>query len=405
MGIALGVAVLVVIVGLGLGARDVVLDQVLAALPVDVIEVVPRRMSVGVFEVGTADLLGGTALDDATLGRLRALPGVAAAYPKLEVKVPMGARGGARFFGRNLYADLFMTGLPAELLAAEVGDDFRDEPGVVPVVVSDQLLEIYNASVAPGLGLPRMSGDVLKGFEFDIVLGRSLMLGERGGKKVGVERARLMGVSRYAIRLGVTVPIETARRILAQYGDADAGDVTYASILLRARSPADVPAITSAVAAAGLAVDETAARTSDILAAATALASLVGLLILALAALNIAHSFFASLSERRRELAVLRAVGAHQLHLVLLVEAQALLLGAFGGLGGLGLGAAAAWGLDLAARRWLPDFPFKPETFFVLPLWLFGVALTAAVVAALAGALWPAVRAARASVAQGLGDG
>ena len=36
------------------------------------------------------------------LERLRALPEVLAVYPKLDVRVPMGARGGAQLFGRNL---------------------------------------------------------------------------------------------------------------------------------------------------------------------------------------------------------------------------------------------------------------------------------------------------------------
>ena len=53
------------------------------------------------------DLLAGEALG---------LPEVAAVYPKLDVRVPMGARGGARLFGKNLYTDLFMTALPEALL-------------------------------------------------------------------------------------------------------------------------------------------------------------------------------------------------------------------------------------------------------------------------------------------------
>jgi ABC-type lipoprotein release transport system permease subunit len=402
-GIALGVGVLLVVVALGLGARDVILKEIVRKLPVDTIEVVPRRLSLGLLEVGAGSLLGGETLNDETVERLRRLDGVEAAYPKLEVDIPMGARGGARLFGRRLYTDLFMTALPAELVRPEAGDDFRDGTGVVPVVISDQLIEVFNSSVAPSLGIPRMTAETLEGFEFEIVLGRSLMLGTRGAARTGSERARIVGVSRYAMRLGVTVPSETAERLLETYGDPDR-EREYAGVLLRAASPADVPSIRAAVEAAGLAVDETAERTSDILTAATLLASLVGLLVLALAALNIAHSFFASLSEQRRDLAILRAVGARRLHLVGLVLAQAVLLGIAGGACGLLVAHGVALAVDLGATVLLPAFPFKPESFFSMPVWLDGAALLAAVAAAALGALWPALRAARAPLARALSD-
>ncbi|MEE8409314.1 MAG: FtsX-like permease family protein [Myxococcota bacterium] len=403
-GISLGVAVLMVVVGLGLGARDVVLREVVRQLPIDTIEVVPRTVSLGWFKVGSGALFGGEQLDEKTLERLRSLPGVSAAYPKLEVKIPMGARGGARLFGRRLYTDLFMTALPPEIVQPEAGDDFKETPGIVPVVISDQLIEIYNTSVASALGTPQLTPEALEGFEFEIVFGRSLMLGNRGAKRTGVERGRIVGVSRYAIRLGITVPLETAQRLLREYGEPNEGDHEYAAILLQAESPADIPAITRAVIDAGLAVDETAERTADIMNIATLLASLVGLLVLALAALNIAHLFFASLSEQRRDLAILRAVGARQLHLVGLVLTQAVLLGLFGGVAGIALAHLGTWVIDVSAGTLLPDFPFKPESFFSMPLWLDAAALGAAVSAAAVGALWPAVRAARVPLARALSD-
>jgi len=365
---------------------------------VDVIAAVPRTVNLGLFEVGA---FAGTPLNAATLAGLSHIDGVVAAYPKLEVRLPLGARGGTYLFGRNLYTDLFMNGLPDELLRPEVGGDFHDRPDLVPVVVSDQLVDIYNASVAPTLGTPRLTRDTLKGFRFEIQIGHSLMLGSRGARRDGFEPAQVVGVSRYALRLGVTVPLATARRLLSDYGEP-AQDEVYASILLRVSNPSKVPEVAAAVQAAGLAVDETARRTSDILTAATALASLVGLLVLMLAGLNIAHTFFAQLTERRRELAILRAVGARRVDLVLLVLTQAALVGAAGGALGLLFAHGGRLLLNATARALLGDFPFVPTC--VLPAWLDGVALIAAVAAAIAGAAWPAVRAARAPLARTLSE-
>lgn len=405
-GIAVGVAVLVVIAGLGLGVRDLVLEEVVQELPVNTIEVVPRTLNLGLFEVGAGSLFGNHRIGPELAERLGQLEGVEKVYPKLEVKIPMGARGGLRFFGRRLYTDLFMTGLPVELVQPEVGEAFAESGDVVPVVISDQLIEVYNASVAPTLGTPRLTDQSLTGFEFDLVLGRSLMLAGRGAKRVGSERARIVGTSRFALRLGVSVPLETARRLLETYSDSSTKEQgeSYASLLVRARSASFVPAITEAVRAMGFSVDQTAQRTSDILRAGTLLASLVGLLVLLLAAMNIAHTFLASLSERRRELAILRAVGARRVDLVAVVLTQAALLGTAGGVAGFAMARVMAWTMDYAAATWLPDFPFKPATFFAMPWWLGAVALVAAVLAGVLGALWPAVRTARASVSRALAE-
>jgi len=404
MGIGVGVCVLLLIAGLGLGARDIVLKEVMRELPVDIVEVIPKSVDLGLFQMGEKTLFGEAArLDDKALDALRALPEVQNAYPKLEVKLPMGAHGGARFFGRRLYTDLFMTGLDEALLRERI-PAFRDAPDVLPVVVSDQLLAIYNASVAPNLGTPKLSPETLTGFMFEVQIGRSLMLGNRGVKRVGDERARVVGTSPFAMRLGVSVPLATARRLLNSYALEPKLD-DYQAILLRATSVADLPEIKRKVEALGFSIDASAQKTSRLMGTATLLASLLGILVLLLAALNIAHGFFASLSERRRELATLRAVGATRGDVVSLVLTQAFFLGIFGGLGGVIAALGITNLIDWAALRFVADLPFSPRSFFALPLWLVFTGLSAAILASVVGALWPAISAARAPVAAALADG
>lgn len=393
-GIAVGVIVLTTTIALGLGIREVVLRKVVQTLPIDMIEVLPRSMDLGLIQ--TTALFGGV-LDDATIEALTKLDHISAVYPKFEVKVPMGARGGDRFFGRNLYAELFMIGVPRDLVGLP---EFVDGE-VIPVVISDQLIEVFNSSVAPALGMPRLTIEALKGFGFDIQIGHSLMLGSRGARSVGTLPARIVGASPYALRLGVTVPIETARRLQQQYGP-EGMTPSYKSVLVRAASAAEVPQVRAQIEAMGLSVDEAARRASDVLTALTGLAGTVGVLVLMLAALNIAHSFFALLSERRRELAILRAVGARRRHLLEMILLQACVLGAVGGCVGAVLGRMGCAVLDMLVLRLVPNFPFKPESFFATPLWLYVLAIFAAAVAAAVGALWPALRAAYAPVSRAL---
>ncbi len=401
LGIALGVGTLLVVVGLGLGARQLVLREVVRELPVNMVEVVPEQLDLGLFKVGS--LLGGTKIDDSMVQQLEALPQVEKAYPKLDVDIPLGARGGQRFFGRSIYTDIFMEGVPSELLREELGDDFEGDADVVPVVISNQLIEIFNRSVAPNLGIPALTGETLKGLQFELRFGRSVMMGTRGASKTGYEKAAIAGVSRWAMPMGSTVPLETAKRILKDYA-GQSGDYDYKSVVLRARSAADVPVIAARVDELGLDVDETAKRTADVMTTMTGLASSIGVLVLILAGLNIAHSFFASLTERRRELAIFRAVGAKRSHLVIFVLAQAAIVGLFGGVMGVIGAYLVRIGIDAAATAWLPEFPFKPETFFYMPLWIPALGILAAVLAGCFGALWPAISAARAPVSDALSE-
>jgi ABC-type antimicrobial peptide transport system permease subunit len=177
-------------------------------------------------------------------------------------------------------------------------------------------------------------------------------------------------------------------------------------VALLARRPDDVPALATAVRRMGFAVDEgeraTSERVGTAVAVTTGALALLALLMCALAALAIAQSLLASARARSKELAVLQAVGATTGDVRSLLVAEAALTGLAGGLAGTALARALAVAADGAMRRALPDFPFKPETLFAFPPWLYALGVAVAVVAATLGALAPAAAAARADPARSL---
>ncbi len=85
-----------------------------------------------------------------------------------------------------------------------------------------------------------------------------------------------------------------------------------------------------------------------------------------------------------------------------LVLAEAALVGLLGGAAGVAVAWLAARGVDAAALRLLPDFPFRPTTFFAFPPWLFAVGVGVSALAALVGALAPAALAARVDPARSI---
>jgi len=402
LGVAAGIAALAFFVALGGGVGEVVRTRV---FPVDarMVEVVPPRVSVGLF--------GGVHLDDAAVERLRALPGVEAAYRKMQLRVPAVSRYDGSFFGQQLRMGLEILGEGVDpgLVEADVmpGRAFADpgEQGPVPVLVSTRLLEIYNKSFAKNRGLPALQPGLLGGFQFPVAYGRSFVTASAAaGAEVVRQDAVLVGVSDRAMLQGITLPLEAARRLNARFGQDAKG---YSSVVLAAASPDAVPALGQAVRAMGFEIDDgeraLAERVGAAVAITTAALALLSLLICGLAGVNIALTLGAAIRNRSKEIGILRAVGATSRDVALLVVGEAAAIGLAGGAIGAALAVAAGRAVDAAAAAFLPEFPFKPESFFSFPAWLVVGAVLLGVLAALAGAYPPARRAARLDPARAIG--
>lgn len=390
LGIAMGVASLVFFVALGLGVGELVRERI---FPVDarLVEVVPSQLALGLF--------GGGKLDQPAVDRLAALPGVAHAHRKMSVRVPAVSVYDGDFFGRRLRmgVEVVAVGVDPGLVRADVkSGDFSDPgPGQpIPTIAASRLLEIYNKTFAPARALPTLSGQMLLGFRFPVDFNRSFVTTVAPGPVTSAQ-LEVVGLSDRGLLAGGTIPLAAAVR-LNRASNVDAE--TFTGVALEARSPSDVPAIAAAVKEMGLRIDDQDRRLSENAGAAVAITTsamaLLSALICLLAAFNIAHALSAAVRARARELGVMRAVGASRRDLFSLVLAEAAVLGLAGGLLGTLTALLAAAGVDMLAARVLPEFPFKPETFFAVPPWLPALGLALGALSAVAGAWLPARRAA-----------
>ncbi len=288
-------------------------------------------------------------------------------------------------------------GVDPELVRADVGlGDFSDPgPGrPLPAVASNRLLALYNATFAPGRGLPQVSPSMLLGFTVPVEWNRSFVVAAPPGPVLRTA-AQVVGFSDRAMLGGLTIPLAAAQRLSRELqvpGDR------FSGVTLEAVDASAVPGLVAQVKALGLRVDDQERRMGESAGAAVAVTTsalaLLSVLICLLAAFNIAHALSASVRARERELGVLRAVGAAPADVFQLVLTEALVLGLAGGALGTLLAVLAAQGVDAAVATALPELPFHLGTVFRFPpwLWLGGVAL--GVLAAAGGALLPARRAA-----------
>ena len=141
-------------------------------------------------------------------------------------------------------------------------------------------------------------------------------------------------------------------------------------------------------------------RLTSLLGAGAEVLRSFGLGLLALSALGFFTALFAAVSQRRRELALLEALGAGPWRLFALVAVEALALGLAGGLGGLVLGrVAAAFAAMQAARGGGPSLALPPVGLTELLI------LGGALLLSLAAAAAPGLIAARTRAAAVLREG
>lgn len=444
LGIVAGIAVLTFFLGLSEGMRAVVLGRI---FPIDRVEVVAPETGMG----SMLSLLGAApaGIDEAQVRRLRAVPGVREAHPRMRFAFPSSGRGGRAIFGRDVGAgEIPADGVEDALVQAELGGEvrFRDPLGEgsqrvcladagcdsgefcefaeiprsnapapgsgrcalpIPVVVSPYLVEIFNGTIAPAHNLPRV-GELLIRRATGLVLEWDLGRAGLGSARQGTPRrvhARLVGVSRHAMDLGVTAPLAVAQRLNREFAGASAAS-RFSSVVLYLRDPGAMTELSAAVRAEGLEVRTSGAEQMGVLVKAItwilALASIVTVLV---ASLNIAHVFLSLIIERRGEIGLMRALGARRSDIAVLIVAQAMLVGAGSSTVGLVVARLAATLAERYARTEIPPFPFKPDVWFVftarmgLGVFLFGVG------ACVLASLLPALRASRVDPSEALAGG
>jgi hypothetical protein len=437
-GILAGTAALFFFLSLGLGVRAVLLG---AVFPIDKIELEPEARA----DPGLLALLLGPAtppgISPEAAREIERFPGVVRVYPKLRFAFPCTARGGAEIFGHDVgTSEMLGDGVDPALVAADVrapwtfadpwesatvlctGDDQCGPPRTcerpsgepsgrcvepVPALVSRYLVEVFNKGIAPAHGLPAAGESLIaraQGITFQVRLGESLLGKSRAGTPRTV-RARIVGVSTRSIDLGVTLPIGTVRRWNAELAGEQAAR-SYSSLLVETESAGAVGEVLSRAAKLGLVPRDTRARDVSVLVSGVmALLGLVATVILALAASNIAYTFRVMLHERRAEIGLYRAVGATRSAIRAWILCLAALVGSACAVAGAVVGRAGAALADWFAARRLPDFPFKPDSFFACPWWLVVATVVSGVLFALAGAVGPAIRAARVDPREALSNG
>jgi putative ABC transport system permease protein len=415
VGIVVGISSFFFFIALGHGIKHTVATKI---FPVDAnrIQVVPRTAQ---FDA----LSGGRIIDDEALQQFRGTSGVKAVYPRMKLAFLASSKMDGRSIPPaalsmiakipgitprmlsavkdvRMWLEIMGNGIDPRLVRDDVvagrfADPGKDRP--IPVVLSRRMIEIYNSSFAKARNLPEIN-DMLLPFipPLPLTLNHSFISRRVEGPALET-RMQVVGLSHHAIMGGITIPLETAKKYNRMFAGERAAQI-YDAAILEVKSSDWLGPVQESVGKLGFDIDLSERRMAEsvglIVTLVTLGFSLISLIIVGIAAVNIAHTFFMIIYERKREIGLLRALGASRTDIRAIVLGEAAFVGVVGGAVGMGLGIGACLLMDFFVVKVLPDFPFKPDTFFTYPIWLFFGAILFAVAFCVLGAFFPARRAA-----------
>jgi putative ABC transport system permease protein len=365
LGVAVGVTSVVLLTSLGEGARVYVAGE-FASLGSNLLVIMPGKTET----TGLAPPIGGAphhlTLDDADA--LRRLPGVRRVAP-----MSLGSA------------------------TARSGDLTRD---VLVIGVTSEWREVRRVGLAHGRFLPAGESERDRPL---CVIGRTIereLFAGRGAVgallRVGDERFRVVGVmAPQGTSLGmnldemVFVPVvrhmkmfdtaSLARVLVEMRSHEELPEGRAAALELLARRHGreqDVTIVTQ---------DSMLATFSRLLGVLTAALTGIAAISLSVAGIGIMNVMLVSVSERTREIGLLKALGATSGQVLRLFLAEAATLSALGGLAGLAIATLAT----ASVRGWYPAFPMQP------PAWAMPAALLVSLAVGMLFGVLPARRAAR----------
>jgi len=421
LGVAVGVASLVAMLSLGVGLQTLASQRLTRSGLFDAIFVTARRDFRG---PGRASRPTTTTqpeirvLDEDLIQRLKKLPNVTEVYPQIRLFTDVRYAGVAHTTGVMGLPESSRTSGAFESLKGAYFSSPTAEETILQVDFAKELEENPSNLLGKTLTLryagrneapPPSKGDLPPELEAAMT-GKmpatlSIVQREKPLRIVGIIESDPSAATGVFGGARVFLPLKTAEQLhAAQSNDLQSlmntGSVktSYAALTVRVHSPKDVTKTETDLKQMGL-------MTFSLLDAARSLRlvftvfdlflGLFGSLALTVASLGIINTLVMAILERRREIGVLKALGATDRDVRSLFFAEAGAMGLFGGFFGVALGwligQALTWGTSLYLHR--QDLPSVKISY--VPWWLALGAIGFAVVLSLVAGLYPASRAAK----------
>jgi len=415
LGVAVGVASLVAMLSLGVGLQELASKRLSQSGLFDTIVVTPKSTFRGAGrpqrEAAQTDKPR-RVLDEDARKEIEKFPNVIEVYPQIrfftEVRfnnkpfatvvagMPDSSRNSGSFDGMR--GHFFSSPAANEaILQVEFAKELSEK---TDSLVGQDLVLRYAERQALSTNAPATGNSTESGGGFSVVP-KELRL-----KIVGVvETEPAAGYGGYG-NARLLIPLETAATLRAAQvndlrdivRDSGASKTTYPSLSVRAKSPSQVEGLETSIKNLGFnafSLLDASKSLRTFFSVFDLLLGIFGSLALAVATLGIVNTLAMAILERRREIGVLKALGAADSDVQQLFFVEAGVMGLLGGLFGVLFGWLLGRALTYGTNVYLHRQNLNSIELSSVPWWLVLAALGFAVLVSLAAGLYPASRAAK----------
>jgi len=438
IGISVGVASLVAMLSLGIGLQQLASRRLMKSGLFDTVVVTSRRdlRNFGRDEERNAPAPAESRiLDEPTRQQIEHLPNVVEAYPDIRfitelryedkphltmvAALPASAESTdafesvlGHFFSSDIAPEVVIQKAFAEELLGKTPKSGVDETNTAQLaapLLGKELTMRYaqreTVPSAPSTAAPAPSGNSLADAAYSVV-SREQKLKIVGVADLdpesmrGPTRARVFLPLKLAQSLHVMQPTD-----LRELSSAASDKPVYSSVNVRVEKPGQVQTVEDSIKKMGF-------NTFSILDASRSIQQffkvldlflgIFGSLALAVASIGIVNTLVMAILERRREIGIMKAIGASDGDIKKLFFAEAGAMGILGGVLGVALGWAIGQVINLGTNIYLKRQSFPPEHFWSVSWWLVAFAILFSFGVSLISGLYPAGRAARLDPVQAL---
>ncbi len=439
VGISVGVASLVAMLSLGIGLQQLASRRLMKSGLFDTVVVTSRRDLRNNHEQDSSGPAPGESrvLDEPMRAEIEHLPNVVEAYPDIRfitelrykdkphlttvAALPASAKSTdafegvqGRFFSSDTAPEAILQKTFAEELLGRVPKSGVDETNVAELaapLLGKELTMRYaqrekqsTPATSATSGTSSFAADAIAGAAYSVV-SREQKLTIVGVADLDPESMRGPTRGRVFLPLGLAQALHVMQPTDLREISHASDQPVYSSISVHVKNPSQVQKVEDAIKKMGFntfSILDASRSIQQFFKVLDVFLGIFGSLALAVAFIGIVNTLVMAILERRREIGIMKAIGASDGDVKKLFFAEAGAMGILGGIVGVALGWAIGQAINLGTNVYLKRQGFPPDHFWAVPWWLVLFAVLFSFIVSLAAGLYPAGRAARLDPVQAL---
>jgi len=410
IGISVGVASLVAMLSLGVGLQDLASDRLARTGLFDAIFVTPRSAAAayrGSVQPSSSPAQPPRPLDENARQEIRSLPNVVEVYPDIRFPIEIhyagdsyatvaagvtpSARKDGAFDGMK---GSFFSGADADETILQI--DLARQLSNQPETLLGKDLTLRYAERQPLPADPADGNAASDGF--------SIVPKEKNLRIVGIVETEPAGGIGSLGRGRLLLPLELAETLRSAQAN-DLRDLlrdspkhhTYESLTVRVNDPPKVKAVEDSIKVMGFtafSLLDASKSLSLVFTVFDLFLGIFGSLALVVASLGIVNTLVMAILERRREIGILKALGASDRDVRRLFFVEAGAMGSLGGLLGICIGWLIGHAINFGTNVYLKGRNLPTISVTAVPWWMVAAAIVFSIAVSLAAGIYPASRAA-----------